>query len=696
MIDTVEELEIIRKLRFLPREELIRLTTKLYSLDEDELKKSIKKTTGKSVREPDRFLQKCNSENCIALISQYSSLPEKAIKVIDSLYNEYLYGANPTIYFSQLILINWKDFEEIKTNFPIFIKQNSDDLSIENEEKYKNFEILDIFPESTVIEVLFQYQRRIDYIIPETAKPSFVYTLEEGIIWLVNDLNALIIKCSEYSVITFINKLVSEYFNCIVRRFTLHKNVINSVLGKESIRSGNYVKPIPEPNEVRRKSVGDDNLMEKPEGRDTDERYDRTSSFHKITGITDSQIGLNVNSNIGKISLRTHLKKRDIREWSLKIIQQVIGEMAVLKNNDIDTYFKGIQLEDILTLRETSNSSKEIVRDVVIAINKAKSKGILNISTNYSAEDLYLKAGVYLNFFFIPMCSSCGSISFKCRETGEFGSVRFSGRTLTANCEACKEIVTNVSEHFECFCGNQFEGGFNENIIALPTKELINLVNSTADEIGLSYKLEPNEVLKFSNGDFEILSTNYKFLYYFDEFPTFQCIPSLNDIDPEIAKAQILNVEYYLQEKCKNYNDHNCRNCLIEAKGNCLQRVIAYFTNGELHAHSSVEFGDVSFRLNIDGRSYNVVCLAKNYSEAPKARGEDRKYTMKNNSGLLNQVVETVFDSRIDFIGIISGADLDPRLKESIISLVKIQNKKIVFFEKKDLVRILSQYYKNP
>ena len=71
---------------------------------------------------------------------------------------------------------------------------------------------------------------------------------------------------------------------------------------------------------------------------------------------------------------------------------------------------------------------------------------------------------------------------------------------------------------------------------------------------------------------------------------------------------------------------------------------------------------------------------------------EDHKYTMKNNGGLLNQVVDTIFDSRISFIAIISGADLDPRLRESIESLVKFQKKKIVFIETKELVRILSQY----
>lgn len=695
MNENMKESEIIRKLRFFPREELTNLVNMLYAFNESELIKSIKKVSNKNVRKPNSYFKTCKSEEFIALISEYGNLPEKAIQKIDALYDEYLYGVNPTIYLSQLILITWKDFKEIESEFPTFIEQNSHFLSVENEEKYKDFKALRTFPERQVIEILFQYQKRIDYVDPDTAKPAFVYTLEEGIIWLVKDLNALITKCSEYSISCFINKLISQYFNCRVRRFTLHKNVVNSVLGKESIRSGNYVNFAPEPNEVKRKSIGDENLMHKSEGRETDERYDRTSSFHKLTGITTSQTGINVNSNLGKISLRAHLQKTDIREWSLKTIERVIGEMTFLKNSDIDTYLKGIELDDIIALREVSNQGKEVIRDIIIALNKAKSQGMLDISTKYSSEDLYSRAGNYFNFIFIPTCPICGSISFICSETGEFGSIKFNyGRELSATCEACEKIVTNISEHFECVCEAQLEGNLSENVVVLPTEELVILINSTIEELGLKHKLESNEILKFSNGEFEIIPINYNAVYSFDELPAFQNIPSLDDIDPVVARTQISNVELYLNEKCENYSDKSCRNCLVEKKGHCLQRVVAYFTDGELHAHSPVEYGDVSFEQKIDGNYCNIICHAKSYQGAPKTSGGDRKYRMKNDGGLLNQVVETVFDNRIDFIGIISGADLDPRLKYTIISLIKIQSKKIVFFEKRDLVRILSQYYK--
>lgn len=691
-MSNVDNSDIMRKLRFLPREELAELAIKVYSSDDLKLKQAVKKVAQKNVRKTASYILKCNSEKCIKIISEYGDLSDKYIKIIENLYDEYLYGQNPNLYFSQIISPEWKEFSAVKTTLPPFIEDKSVDMSVEAEDKYKDFVVSDISKSDEVIEVLFKYQKRIDYIDPDTSEPAHVYTLEEGIIWMVKNLNALITKSSEYAVSSFINKIMEEYLSCRIRRFTLHKNVINYVLGTDTIKSGNYVNLNPDPDEIEGKTIRDKNLMTKSEGRDTDEKYDRKSSFHKIDNITDSKTGLNVNSQIGKISIRAHLKKSDLRDWSLQMINKIIDEMTNLKESDIDTYLKGFQLEDIEALREVQKSSKTIIRDIVVGINKAKFEGITNISTKYSIGELYIKLRKYFNIIFVPTCNTCGSNYYICSETGEDGYVVFGGNKLTATCSSCEQIIEDIPSHFECNCGESLEGNFDENVIALPTDHLVNLINSIVDETGLNYKLDSNELLKFSNGNFEIIRTDYKYLYAFDELPAFENIAKLDDIEPSIARAQLQNVKSMLNEKCKNYNDSNCRDCLINKKGDCLQRVIAFFIQGDLHAHSPVEFGDVNFRQDIAGSSELIVCLAKSYNGAPRASGGDRKYTMKNNSGLLNQAVETIFDSRVNFIGILSGADIDPRLKESLISLVKLKGKKIVFIEKTDLVRILSAY----
>jgi hypothetical protein len=689
---SIENSVIIKKLRFLPTEELAHLVIKVYSSDDEKLKNAIKKVAKRNVRRPTSYILNCDSDKCIAILAEFGDLPSDHIRTIERLFKEYQYGSNPNLYFYQLISPEWKEFEEIKKGLPTAIEVKSKDFENEGENKYTRFKILDISKDEDVVEILFEYQRRIDYINPQTAEPAFVYTLEEGIAWIVKSLDATIIKATSYTVSSFINSVIREYLRCRSRSFSLHKNITNSILGKESLKSGSYYKLHAGFDEVEGKTIRDKHLMTKTEGKETDEKYDRKSSFHKVKGIIDSEIGLNINSDQGKLSIRKHLKKTEIRDWALEMIKNIIKEMTQLKESDISSYLKGLKLEDIESLQEIKKGCKEIIRDIVIGINKVKSKGKVNFSTDYyNISDLYTKGRDYFNFIFIPTCNSCGSNLYTCNATGQDATVSLGGVGLTATCKSCLEEFIDIPSHFKCYCGKSLEGGFDENILAIPTTECVELINRVVEEIGLKYKIESNELLKFSNGEFEIIPIDYKAIYLFNELPAFMNIPELGKIEPQISSAQLYNVKVNLGEKCKNYSDSNCRDCLINKKGHCLQRVIAYFAQGDLHGHSSVEFGDISFRQNLNGSSQLIVCHAKRYIDAPKING-DHKYTMKNDAGLLNQLVETIFDYRIDFLGIISGADLDPRLKESIIALVKLKHKRIVFFEKNDLVRILSQY----
>lgn len=687
----MERKETIQKLRFLPKEELKELVLEAYSSDDEKLKRAIKKVAKRDVRRPKSFiLKQCDSEKCIRLLSEFEDLPEKYIQTIDELFKEYKYGRNPHLFFSQFSSPSWKGLDEIKKTLYRAIEEKTAALSSELEDKYVKFKIIDISEIKNVIEILLEYQRRIDYIEPETANPAFVYTLEEGVIWISKDRNALIVNSSNHTFNAFVCELLQEYFSCRIKTFSLHKNIINAVVGKDTLRSGNYYKPRAGPDEIEGKSIRDKQLMTKTEGRETDERYDRKSSFHRVPGMTDSETGLNVDSQHGKISIRAHLKKSELRTWALDIIQKIIDEMTHVKDSDIETYLKGIELSSVQTLKEIDNSSKEIVRDIIIGINKSKAVGKTDFSTKYSINNLYDNAKMFLDFIFVPICNSCSSSNILCGKSNKDGGASLKGIGATIVCSSCGEEIVD-SAHFVCACTKPLEGKLEEKFIALLTTASTNLINSTIDELTLRYKLDSNELLEFSNGVFKIIRTDYKFLYSFDELPAFKNIPKLSDIPQDVASAQYKNISMLLGEKCENYSDSNCRECLMNKKGNCLQRVIASFTDGSLHAHSPVEFGDVSFRQYLDGSSYNIVCLAKRYAEAPKIKN-DRKYTAKNDGGLLRQVVETIWDSRIDFLGVVSGADIDPRLKESLIGIVKLKRKKIVFFEKNDLTRILSKY----
>ena len=203
----------------------------------------------------------------------------------------------------------------------------------------------------------------------------------------------------------------------------------------------------------------------------------------------------------------------------------------------------------------------------------------------------------------------------------------------------------------------------------------------------LNFNIE--DTILIEQNKLNILKSDYKAVYLFDELPAFKDIPTISSINTRVLNQQEKNLND-LKEKCPNYSDINCRRCLRVLNGHCLQRVIGYFTEANLHAHSPVEFGDISFNQRINGSIENIVGIVKSYQAAPQ---KTHKYTQSNDGGLLSQVLNSIFDSRIHFLAIITAADIEPRFQETIKSLVKWKQKKIVFFGRNELVRILSQYF---
>jgi hypothetical protein len=81
--------------------------------------------------------------------------------------------------------------------------------------------------------------------------------------------------------------------------------------------------------------------------------------------------------------------------------------MAQLKDSDIENYLKEYKLEDIKALKDIKKGCQELIRDIVVGINKIKVEEKTSFSTSYSIDDIYTKGKEYFNFIFIPTCNSC-------------------------------------------------------------------------------------------------------------------------------------------------------------------------------------------------------------------------------------------------------------------------------------------------
>jgi len=690
-VNKTEKENLLEKLRFIPKEELVNVIKTLYK-DDKILNLILKKEFHIKSLSPFKKLDKLDADKLIKIIFLVETLPKE---LIENLFVEYYYTKYPSIFLSQLIQPDWIDYAEFKEIFAkhiVYYSKNK--LEIEEAASFKDLRLIDEpIIDKDIIEIMITYQQRIDYISPDTKEPAHIYGLETGLVWISKKQNSVITKVNQYKIHKSIMLILKDILKCNFRTFSLNQRIVDELFGLESLRSGNYKHPNPKPDQVASKSLRDAHLMRKQEAIETNRSYDRSSSYHKIKGFkANHEISLRLNSKLGKISIQSNIKKSELRNWVHKIFKNIIEKMNIFKDEDFKSFINNYNLNEIRALDEIKfKTSKELVRNIFIGINTILKSGAPEIQINFPLKKIISNLREFITQpLFSPICHECGSNQIICGDCSNSQLVfKYEKGKMGVFCSKCNVEIENLQAQLLCENNHPIEGDLEENITILLNTDFNQLIFNLIQEFSLDIPFHIEDLIMIENGTLKILKTDYKYVYLFNELPSFKKIPPLTMIDENVKRQQEKNLND-LQEKCNNYSAHNCRKCLRIPSGHCLQRVIAYFTEADLHAHSPIEFGDISFDQNLNGELVNIISIVKSYNAAPK-RGHI--YTLSKNSGLLSQVLDSIFDSRIQFLAIITGADIEPRLKETIKRLILWQRKRIVFFGRNELIRILSQYF---
>jgi len=621
------------------------------------------------------------------------SLPKE---LIENLFIEYNYTKYPSIFLSQLIQPNWIEYIEFIKIFAESVnKYSKNKLEIEKETSIKDFKLIEEnIIDNDIIEIMITYQQRIDYISPDTKEPAHIYGLETGFIWISKKQNSVITKLNQYKIHKTIMLILANILKCNFRTFSLNQRIVDDLFGLDSLRSGNFKHHNPKSDQVASKSLRDPQLMKKQEAIETNRSYNRTSSYHKIRGLKlNNEISLRLNSKLGKISIQSNIKKSELRNWVHNIFERIMNQMNRFKDEDFKSFVKNYNLNEIRSLDEIKfKTSKELIINIFIGIATILRKGAPEIQIDFPFKKIVSNLRDFITQpLFSPICQECGSDQIICKKCNNSQFIfKYEKGKMRVFCTQCNVEIENLQIQVLCENNHQIEGDLEENLTILFNSDFNQLILNLIQEFDLDISFHIEDLIIIENGILKILKTDYKYHYLFNELPSFREIPPLSSISLRVRQQQERNLND-LKEKCPNYSDENCRKCLRDMSGHCLQRVIAYFTEGDLHAHSPTEYGDISFDQNLNGDIVNIVGIIKSYSEAPK-RGH--KYTLSKNARLLSQILNSIFDSRIQFLAIITGADIEPRFKETIKRLVVWKRKKIVFFGRNELIRILSEYFK--
>ncbi len=673
-------LDNIKKLRFVPKEVVIDLVIKLYRGKGEQLKEKIKPIIKrKRIKDPFNYVSKFLTQD--ALVKILSENLELKKEEVDRIYEEFWDSYDPAIYLSILENPHDKTSNDFDKELPLSFENKNQELSNNPESSIIQIKLLSIVTENDINEITFNYQKRIDYIDTKTAEPAYVYGLKGGIIWLSVKHRTLVIKAKDGTAVSIMKDILRDFLGCSVNTLKLPKDVINNILGKDTLVKGNYTDPRGGKDKINKKILLDSHLLGKEEGRQTDETYDRISSSHKVD-FNGEVKSIGTTMQYGKLSISGYLPKSELRRWTTDIMEKVVGEVNTLKNNNIEEYFKsvGVDLHSLDEIKHTG--TKQALLKFSGYISELKKNDKNNIKLPFNTFSALKSIREYVNISFLPLCTSCDSGEYKCKICGAENSLEFN-KKFELSCSSCGKEIKDTSDLL-CKDGHQLDGSLDDNIFAFVSSKGLEIINKIFKELGFK-TLDKDEVIKIDSDSVSILKTDYKYEYTIDEMPEFSGLKQISDIPSDVRTQQNINLNN-LKETCQTYNGNNCRSCLLTGQDECLRRVVASVANGQLGPHSPVEFGDLTFRTRVDGGNYTVVCLVKS-----RASGN---LTIFHDGRLIPQILQAKNDSLIEFIAIVSSAYIDARLREQIKQIIVWARKKVVFIETDELIRILEKYYR--
>jgi hypothetical protein len=683
--------DLTNRLNRIPKRELIILLKDIYKSDKNQFILDLESILNIKTKDPFQKISLLNSSMVIELIKNKSS-SAGVMKSIEELYFEWWQSKSPSLFFSEIKKEKDDSFYKLDLNSQkdtinkLFLEINNK-FNEKSSPEFKNLQIVNYKIIDGVIEIEIEYERKLEYINPLNKSPSYIYTLLEGIIWISSIQKTIIAKVNDYAFLSILLEGLRKILKCDIVRFNLSKELVNTIFGFESLKKASYVELNPENEEyLEKKDVSDKNFSNKTEGKLLDNRCERPSSINSVK-FFQSQNTIGIHEK-GNIRIYRDICKTELKRWAMNLNKNIIESTSKFEKEDFKTYLKIFNFDDIPLLDSFKIKAKEILREIMVSFFKVKNEFKTEHKINYTIGDIYNNLNEYFDFVFYPVCSDCGNTSYLCNSCKSMNSVIISGPGLNFKCEKCGKRINEIEKDIICpnDPAHSFSGSPFTNVFAVGNNKLMNIINNISDFMDSTQKFETNDSIIVKSNLLKYKKSNYKYEYLFDEITSFSKISKLKDIPETNVRIQMKNLKI-ISEKCdSSKNSEFCRNCVLEQKGLCIGRLVAEFVEEpKLGPHQGHEFGDLTFKETIDGNLETPICLIK--SSIGRAN-----LTLSNDGGLTTQLMKCLIDSRVNFIIIISTANIEGQLKEMIINLTKHYNKKILFIEKENIARLMYDY----
>ncbi len=622
----------------------------------------------------------------------------ESFKKIESLYVEYQHGSFPTFYFvSMTPPLKLKSAVKNKTELERQIKIWNEETNKKDLASIRNVELIlfTVIEGEEIIEIEMFFEYMISYISPENLQPCYVYAHETAVVWLSPTVECFVIKARGKSI-TVIKDILRNAFRCKVEGVQLQQNVIDRVFGTDSIRSATFENPIRSKEKVDRHTLTDNLLSSKPLYRELLDVSDRKRSVHEMDFLRSLKMAQILKT--GTISIRGKFRKSLIRLESIKLLKKLEKAISEIKNDNPLDYFgtKNPNDSNVLSVikRQKGRELLYALANSVLIMNDKNQ----NDTTGIFEVEEFVRL---LKEYFIPVlevnCDVPGCTGyFKCpncdKKLEEQFIMRKKGNLFCNNCS--ENINLNISLVLSCDHENVIPIREKLKLIILPGGK--RLINQYYKEVEIEYQIPKNLNIIITHSLFQLMKSDFISVVDISELLSYRKLPPIESLGSDIVKTQTEIIEYKLGEKCQFHGANNCRSCLREYHGNCVQRVVCHFAaEASIWPHSSVERGDFEIIENYKGRKWKILGLAKAANGKIMKTGRKRQpktLTRSDDDRLLGQALDAILNKNSKFIMMSSGAELDPTLRDMIEKVCEVYKVKLAYFLKKDLIRSYTLY----
>lgn len=644
----------------------------LKKIDEETLSNFVTRVTRSKPQNVKKTIYRLSRSKLIKIIklaSNYISSDD-----INEAYEQYRYGLKPgfTLFCisNNCLEIDCKSAYKLIDNKLRSIRY-SDDETIKSIAIKSYNKVNDL-----VIEFSFSYLKKYSYLT-EKEEPAYIYEYEECFSWIDTQNAFLAIKNVPNKVLITLKRVFSDAYGADIINIRLTKKLIHDVFGNDKIKKGSFIKPDASQCEIEKITIADSNFSKKQPIQDSISGHSMTGTYlNEVVG-EDVNKTLGINCEKGCIYLTSNVSATVFREWSVQRISAIISYLKDNANYLEYDLFHAKNIMDLQIWSKFSKIQKKLIERICYSIYVASHNNQECAPVSCSALEIKNKLNDQFHCTLLSKCNRCDEKFFPRCSCGKPDLSISKHGVICKECGIEPELVT-------CECGHEQPIEDLENILCLyPESKMMRLISQTFKS---NFDIDLYGSFYINDGILILTESTKGGIITPDDIFELRDISNMSISDSEYSKC-LFEVQK-LKEKCSSMNNQNCNNCDRFDEKICIMKIFTTYPNYRPSPHQANEFGDVSFTVTIDENQYTLVGIAK----SAQNRKDVLNVSENPSREMIQQVLSSTHDSRIDIIAAICPMRFSDQLVEELRYIAKLTNKMIVILDDRFMTKQYAAY----